>query len=285
MIRFYAVTGHRFDALLADAFCAGLRRLRLAHEVLPAEDFAAPRRRTRLAVSVGVKGLSRRVFQEHCRYGLPALFLDKGYTRASRNSVDTSYWRASLNDFHPFAYLREQTYPADRWDSLRLAVAEPRGGGEEVLLAGSSLKYSEWFGLSHPTDYAKRVLRQLRQHTDRPLVYRPKPSWKEALPLRGSRFSGPDEYLSDWLPRLWALVTHGSNACFEALLHGVPTIILGDGVTRDLSSRDPADVESPRRPAADEVARLAHGLAYWQWSLEEIERGLLWRHLEPYLER
>ncbi len=147
-----------------------------------------------------------------------------------------------------------------------------------IVIAGSSLKYHDFYGLPHPTTYAKELIRQLRGVTDRPLIYRPKPSWREATELRKAAFSRPPENLTDLLAVAHLVVTHGSNSCFEAIMAGVPCIVTGEGVSQALGATEITARNVERPPIPDDATRLqwAANLAYFQWSLPEFSSGEAW---------
>jgi hypothetical protein len=103
----------------------------------------------------------------------------------------------------------------------------------------------------------------IRARTDRPIIYRPKPSFKDAQPIEGTEFSTGDETINDALWGAHALVTHGSNACFEAALLGVPSIVLGDAVAAPISSRS---LDDDREPLRGKREQWFANLAYHQFT-------------------
>ena len=83
------------------------------------------------------------------------------------------------------------------------------------------------------------------QLTDRPIWLRPKAS-SPTGPIDGAdeyKLDGPFEALC---PGAHAIVTYGSNAAVIGMLQGIPSIILGNGVMRPISSTDLSEIENPR---------------------------------------
>ncbi len=224
---------------------------------------------------VGVK--SRELLRRINREGAHWLMFDKGLSRhKSRGPLaGWEFWRVAVDAQQPTARLTG-LMPRDRWDALGVEMKPWRKSGDGIVIAGSSLKYHDFYGLPHPTTYAKELARQLRALTDRPLIYRPKPSWREATEIKKAAFSRLPETLADLLGAAHVLVTHGSNACFEAVVAGVPCIVLGDGVARPLSSRELSAVEAPLMADDQHRLRWAANLAYWQWKLSEFASGEAW---------
>lgn len=228
---------------------------------------------------VGVK--SRELFQAHHRAGAHVVYYDKGYCRAkSQGPVrGWEYWRVSVDSHHPTSRLNG-SYDGARWKALGLEILPWRTTGNHIMIAGSSAKYHAFYGMKEPTTFAKGIVRELRALTPRPLVYRPKPSWREAVPITKTRFSTSDESIIEALTDCWAMVTHGSNACFEAVLSGIPCIVLGDAVAKPLSSTALADIEAPKLASDDDRLAWAHALAHWQYTLAELASGEAWEFIE-----
>ncbi len=277
---FYASVGKKFDDAIAAAFGAGCKNRGVDFEIAKTSEWAGRAgKRTDMAVVVGVKDKSGPIFKAHRHAGKHAVFIDKGYTRIRGSDLGTLYWRVSVDAFQPLTYFLKTDRPSDRWDALGLPILPRQAGGEIVLLAGSSQKFCTWHDLGEATAYYRKTLVELSKHTKRELVYRPKPSWQDAVPIKGFGYSPPAAKYEVELERSHCLVTYGSNACFEALIRGVPTLILGDGITRPLASTGCHNVERPFFPNADAVRRLAHNLAYCQWTLQEMECGKTWDNI------
>jgi hypothetical protein len=270
------------EHLLADAFAEGVRRhgdscemraLTPDHTPVPAE----------VACMVGVK--SRELYRAYTDQGTHVVYLDKGYTRHARPGPVKvwEYWRVSLDAHHPTAKLGHPDMPHDRTDDLGLVVQPWRKNGIGIVIAGSSQKYHDFYGLRHPTQWAQKLVKQIQSIApERPIIYRPKPSWKEAVPIEGTQFSRSGD-IYDVLVGAWCLVTHGSNAVFEAVLEGVPCIVLGDAVAKPISSTTLEDIPEPRLATYTERHQWVANLSYWQWTMPEFAEGKAWAFLRPQI--
>ena len=229
----------------------------------------------------GVKGIARRLLDDYRVAGKRTLFFDKGHTRHKVNGE--TLWRVSVDGYMPLDYFQREPRSDDRARALGLAFA-PRRFGECVLFAGASQKHCDFHGLGDCTAHARGVIAQIRAHTDRPIIYRPKPSWRDAVPVEGADFSRPPITLADELRSCFVLVTHSSNAAVDAILAGVPAIVLGPGIARPVASRRIAEVEDPFWPPAEIRRQWLADLAYCQWTVEDMATGEMWRITRRRLE-
>lgn len=230
---------------------------------------------------VGVK--SKALFDRVVASGAVPVMLDKGYVRTRRAGARVwEYWRVAVGAHHPTSSsLMCRKMPTDRLEALGLEIHPWRSRGSQVVIAGSSAKYHAFYGLPEPNDYYPELVDKLRRYTDRPITYRPKPSFREAKRIKSVHMSLGDETINDALWGAHALVTHGSNACFEAALLGVPSVILGDAVAAPISSRSIKDIETPERGKREQW--LAN-LAYHQWTEAEFSDGAAWPHIERWVD-
>lgn len=270
------------ERILSDVFLRGLAAHGDEGEIRRLDGTAQVADGCEVACMIGVK--SRAVCDANWRAGVHTLYFDKGYLRHRADSPVRiwEYWRVAVDGHHPTRTLMKVARPHDRLDALGLEMRPWRSEGEHIVIAGSSAKYHEFCGLPEPTAYARRLVRKLKG-SGRPIVYRPKPSWRDAVPIKGARFSRGPETIDDVLAGTHALVTHGSNACFEAVLAGVPCIVLGEAVAAPISSMDLDDIETPRLASEAERRQWLANLAYCQWTMTEIESGEAWATIRPQI--
>lgn len=202
--------------------------------------------------------------------GVPFIYFDKGYNR------DKKWWRMSYCAHNPTDYLWDLNKPDDRrlaqkWDP-KPWISNPDG---HIILAGSSAKYHELHDLPTPEAYWANIVFELRILTGRKIIYRPKKSYGNAKRVSGSVFSNTDT-IEEEMKGAYALITHGSNACFEALMEGCPAIVLGNGVTRDVSAVDSTMINTLFLASHEMKIRILNSLAYFQWRIDEIEKGTFW---------
>jgi hypothetical protein len=232
-----------------------------------------------VAVFYGLWPPLKRIREEYVAAGRKSVLVDLGYWgRIWNGDKMAGYHRFVVNGLHATHYFQRIAHPADRFGVFGLEPRPFRRDGEFILLCGMSGKAAWVYGLE-PEAWERAAVDELRRHTGRPIVYRPKPSWKEARPIPGTTFAPDAEPLgARRLAGCWAVVTHHGNSALDALLAGVPAFTT-DGIAAALAGRDLAGVESPPRPDAARRDQLLFDAAYTQFRTGEIADGTAWGHL------
>lgn len=235
------------------------------------------------------------------------IYMDKGYCRNRRLREPDAFVRISPNSWQPLKYLDKFANVRNRWkkvmkipirkildkngrivarETLEPKETKKENEGCYILYAGSSNKYHRFMNLDEPTAYAENIVQEVRKHTDRPIIYRPKPSWDDRKPVPQTIYMGHRSTKFNELVKkdVYALITHSSNAALEANLYGIPTIVLGEGIARPISSTSIEDINNIYRPTLEEKHSLGRSLSYFQWRVEEIKDGHMWRHLKDIFE-
>lgn len=223
------------------------------------------------------------LIQSHKRANKPFLYIDKGYKRERsewNGDALSAWWRAIWNNTHPTEYLNDITRPSDRWDKLEHELKD-RNDGETILIAGSSKKYHLAHGLLHPTLWTQNLIAALRVYTDRPIVYRPKPSWRDAEKIKGAEFDfGLKRSIQSRVEEAHCVVTHGSMASVEAICAGTPVLTIGHSVARPIGSTLITEIEDPFWADKQTRKQWAANLAYFHWSPLELNDGTAWQYIK-----
>lgn len=227
-----------------------------------------------VACVIGIKDAN--LMNYYLRRGTPVLYWDKAYNRHK------GWFRLAINSNHPTEYLTKLDCPDDRRLMFGWEAPAWRRKGKHILIAGSSGKFHSMNGMISPEDDVRMIIDHLKPLTDRPIIYRPKPSYEKAHPVEGSEFDRSDN-LADRLRKSWVVITRGSNACFDALMHGIPSIVLGTAIMKPISSTALSDIENPRLATDDEKRRFLNDLAYCQWKPEELVKGEAWEWISRKL--
>ena len=217
-------------------------------------DHAASIDDTRGAAFFGVVGIER-LFQEARARARFWCYGDNSFLNVTRGT----HFRFARD-----AFQISTSQPPDwaKWRALALEVA-PWRRGDHVVVVEQSAHFLSLSGAG--ADWLFRVLAELGQHTDRPVVVR---RWDRDK-------GGAAATLRRDINGAHALVTHMSAAANEALLYGVPVFCTGPCAATPMASGGLENIESPRYPEGRE--EWAAGLAGRQWTLEELRGGAAWR--------
>jgi len=245
------------------------------------------------AVLAGVKNDSPAIFRAYTGAGKHAIIIDKGYIRVKGGMLGTLYFRMSVDEFQPTGYMGRSPRPSKRWEAVKWLPLDGKiapqwshrardGNGKYVVFCGGSQKYCDWHGLGDANGYAEKIIAEIRPYLkpSQEIVYRPKPTYKEARPIEGTLYShGGKRQLGWYFHEAQCVVTFGSNAAVEAVANGIPAVVLGDGVAGAISSRDVSEINDPRLVPRDEVEQFFRDLAYCQFTLDEMKDGTAWKYL------
>jgi hypothetical protein len=268
------IAGSRRSQAVCDAFMKGIRghgdspfRMEESAYATPAWD---------AAVFYGLRGNLPRVLREFPEAGKKAVYIDLGYWGRVLPRRFNGYHKVSINDRHPTAYFRKHRHPNDRILKLGIRPLPWKKGGRKILVLGMGDKAAGVEGFQ-VEQWERETIAELAKHTDRPIVYRPKPSWSGAKRIEGAEYSSPETSLEEAFRDCHAVVTHHSNAAVDALVYGLPAFC-EQGVAAPLSLQDLSRIESPLYPADRE--EWISDISYCQWTLDEIGLGLPWRHFK-----
>lgn len=222
-----------------------------------------------LVLSYGWK--HRPTFDAYRAIGANYLYVDLGYwkRRAFRGDFGGLH-KVVCNARHATKYF-QRNRPADRLAEAP-QIAPWQTGGRHILLAGLSGKGAQSVG-ERPFEWERRTIAHLQNLTDRPIIYRPKPSWRDARPIQGVRYSPPDQPLEDALAAAHAVVTHYSNVGLDALWAGIP-VCVEDGLATAMAT-PLSQIETPQRPEGRE--QFLADVSYCQFSRAEIVSGMMFQ--------
>jgi hypothetical protein len=162
--------------------------------------------------------------------------------------------------------------PDDRWQQLvkfnpDLEYQGWRRSGSKILVVLSTEKPFHYYKENKDT-WIKQVIKTLKKHTDREIVFREKAS-------RGERTNNTIyDALDD---DIYALVTYQSVAAIEAIQAGIPVFALAPTAADPVGNKDLTQIENPHMPDETVIQKWLHSIAYSQFSLDEIITGEAWQ--------
>jgi len=248
-----------------------------------------------LVCKVGVK--SRHWFTAYAEAGIPWLYFDKGYIRERAPDQWLNYWRMSVNSHHPIEYLAKAKHGSNRANGMGFRFTSwQEDRGRHIVLDGGSEKNFKFNGIVPESAdigdvdaHCRKVVRRIQACAPgRPIIYRPKPSSKGRQAIEGSEFARnrgvPLKDLGHDLDRAWAVVTYNGAICYDANRVGVPSIVLGSGPARPISSTSLEELENPRLASSEERRQWINNLAWCQFKMREIRDGVAWSIVKEMLD-
>jgi hypothetical protein len=270
-VAIYGIARHHRSQMCCQAMFSGIMTSGDKPRMFVEMEYARPTHP--VGVFYGYTATLRRIMADQIKAGGKAVYIDLGYWDRIRND---GHHKISVNARHPTAYFMARPMDGARIQKLGIQLMPWRRGGRSIVIAGMGQKAAEAEGT--PVEKWERdAIQWLARTTKRRLIYRPKPSWILAKPLPGAEYSPKEQSLNSLLGDCHAVVTHHSNVAVEALVAGVPTFCW-KGVAEPLSLQDLDLIEQPHYPEGR--VEWMNAISYCQWSIDEMQQGLPWRHLK-----
>lgn len=232
-----------------------------------------------IAIFYGLRGNLMNVYDAYKKEGRTAILVDLGYWNRAEGGKLSGYHKVTVNNFHPNAYFQKIKHGDNRFKRLGVKIKPRQTSGHSILVAGMSEKAAGVYNYG-PQEFEEKIIKNVRGTTVRPIIYRPKPTWLDAKPIKGTIFSPPEQSLDVALSKSALVITHHSNVAIDAILAGVPCRVLGDGVGKAVSDVNECFDKEFYFPDDEKRQQWLNDISYVQWKVEEIRNGLMWRHLK-----
>ena len=220
----------------------------------------------------GLGGNLMQLAQDHWQSDIPTIFFDLPYWGRKHEPYPQCH-RFAINAYQPTSYFRVNHTP-ERFEVFERMLQPWQTDGEEVLVIGMSEKQTQVWGLGESLAFHASLIKRLREYTDRPIAWRPKPSCcLSGSPIPSTRFAVGD--LADQLRRAYCVVTYRSNVAIDGLLAGVPCVVLGDHPAEIMARQSLDDIERPFYP--DDRLGFCADLAWCQVTMQELRNGWAWK--------
>lgn len=208
---------------------------------------------------------------------------------------DDVWYRVGLNGFlADTGNFNNKRRPADRWEivqqELGVEIKPYREDGEFILLTLQVPGDASLRGLVIE-DWAYETTHKIRQYTDRPILIRTPQVMKtfnldtlykirDELPNIDYQV-GDKQSLIPTLEKCWATVAYSSGMGIDSYINGVPCFTMDKAnFAYSLGNTNLKNIESPKLPKREQWL---NNLCYAQWSEQEMNEGLAWRHMKEIL--
>jgi len=226
------------------------------------------------AVHYGFADRLREVYNNY-KEKSTVVYLDLGYWQRRIRTRYDGHYKVVVNGRHPTDYFQNHRHDDSRLTHLGVQIEDWREGGDSIIIAGLSEKAARAEGLDHQA-WERQAYATLKRHTDRPIIYRPKPNCSRSRPIKGALYdkrSTPAELFK----KAHAVVARHSNMAVEALCAGVPVFVEA-GVALPMARTNLVRIEHPHYPKGRR--QWASDIAWCQFRLDELKSGLPFVHLK-----
>lgn len=169
-------------------------------------------------------------------------------------------------------------YPQDRWaklvkDDPRLKWPGWKKDGNKILLVVPNRKACIFYGFDLQP-WLDETIKTIKAHTDMPIEIREK----------GSRsYRGTVYTIYDALDnKVFATVAFNSIAAMESIAYGIPAFVSVPCAASPLASNDLTKIMTPYYPDDELILKHCQGLAYNQFTGEELSNGTAWQIIKEY---
>lgn len=220
---------------------------------------------------------------DYCRSAKkPVIVLEVG------GLVRNKTWRIGLNGVNRDATWIKP-YDNHRAALLGLQLKEWNTTAEGILLCGQHSKSEQWRGMPPIQTWMENTIKQLREHTNRPIYLRPHPrcyvpdiskKYNNVYYQKPNKIKKTYDDYDFSLKNIGAVFSHNSNPGIHAAICGVPVWTGSSSLAYPVSNKTVQDINNPQTPRRDEwLIQLAH----CEYLLEEIEAGVPYEHLTRLL--
>lgn len=185
-------------------------------------------------------------------------------------------WKIGVNGTGVGSYNFDNLVP-NRAATLGLSL-KPWRSGANIVIAMQRHDSQQWAGLPGVNTWLANVVKEIKQHSNRPIVVRPHPRGACPLP-KGCLIDKPrmtvgtyDDFDFDRvLSSAHCVLNWNSGPGPQAVIAGVPAFVGPDSLASTIANWDLSQIENPPRP--DRTVWLEQ-LAHTEWTVEEIRSGL-----------
>ena len=207
--------------------------------------------------------------------------IDNGYFMSSNHSRPATQGKHSFGGYYRITHngtmhSGDGDYPKDRFNKLvKEEMRDWRKTGDHIVLIPPSTIFQKFLGIHgpKPSSWLKNAFEEIQKYTDRRVLVSTKfaNGWEDSFPKGMKKIPSENPYRKV-IENAWALVTYNSNCMTDAVVKGIPIISLSP-------ERKIGSIEEIENPPMDR--EFLYGLAYQQWTLEEMRTGQAWRELNP----
>ena len=200
-------------------------------------------------------------------------------------------WKVGLNGINRDAYFGDKDNDRSRADGLGLVCKPWRSNGDFILICGQHDKSLQWQGMPRMSDWFMQTYREIRKHTDRPIIFRPHPrcrlehielGLKHVIRQEPRHVNGTYDSFDMGFDNIHCTISYSSNPGIHSVIEGVPAFVSTHSLAYDVANDIDFlhDIENPLMP---DRQQWLNDYAWTEFTVEEISQGIPLKHLTSLL--
>ena len=198
-------------------------------------------------------------------------------------------WKVAIDGINRDANFGNGGNDSTRANQLGLKLKPWSLGGDRIIICGQHDKSNQWKDMPTMSTWLLDTIRQIRERTDMPIVWRPHPRCPvpgiehEYKNVRREQPIQVKDTYDDFdfdCTGAYAVVNWSSNPATQAVMQGVPVFVGPSSLAYDVGNKDFTTIGMPKRP---DRTQWLNDIAYTEWTLEEIAQGKPLNRLTSYL--
>ena len=200
-------------------------------------------------------------------------------------------WKVGLNGINRDAYFGDKDNDRTRADSLGLVCKPWRSNGNFILVCGQHDKSLQWQDMPSMSNWFMQTYREIRKHTDRPIVFRPHPrcrlphielGLKHVYRQEPRHVNGTYDSFDMGFDDIHCTISYSSNPGIHSVIEGVPAFVSTHSLAYDVANDIDFlhDIENPLMP---DRQQWLNDYAWTEFTVEEISQGIPLKHLTSLL--
>ena len=209
--------------------------------------------------------------------GFKTILVERGYIqREDYYSFGLTDYATQINNESDF---KNEEMPDDRAKDLNVELKpwkEPDKKRKYVLVCGQTYKDANVNDINYE-DWLSQTLNYLLEKSERRILYRPHPLEYKAFSMPEGVKVSHERTIEQDFALAASVVSYSSNSCVESVIEGIPSFVISKkSVAWDVTNHNLSEINNPK---TFDREQWFNNLAYTQWNLKEIEKGLPFRHL------
>ena len=199
-------------------------------------------------------------------------------------------WRVGINGINREANFGPTGNDDSRVKKFNLSLQQNRSNPNgPILICTQSPKSRQWRNELPIDTWIKYVIRDIRTQTDRDIIVRPHPRYpvSQQSDEKNVTFQIPNHVKNDtWdlkTQDAYAVVNLSSGPGVQATLWGTPAYVGKESLAYDIANPIGGDYNNPKMPTMEKKQQWLNDLAFTEWTIEEINKGIPLERLLQFL--